>query len=78
MAFEPRGGFPPIIRIKKEDISSKTLETRGFVSSNIVSINDIMNQKKKTLFLAFGDKTEEDGIDFNVPEINLLVNKNKQ
>lgn len=64
MQFEPIGGFPSIIRIDDSNISEKTLESRGFSTSNIVSISNIMDVKKKeNLFMAFGSE-EEDGIDF--------------
>ena len=62
MSFKPIGGFPSFIRIK-DKIEKETLETRGF-STNIVSIGDIMDKKKKQdLFLAFGSD-DESGIDF--------------
>lgn len=67
MQFEPLGGFPPIIRLgnqKKPD--DKTLESRGFASSNIVSIGNIMKAKKEQdLFIAFGS-TEEEGTEFMI------------
>ncbi len=66
MQFEPTGGYPPIIRIDESKISGKTLESRGFATTNIVSINNIMDSKKKeNLFIAFGTE-EEDGVDFLV------------
>lgn len=65
MSFEPMGGFPSIARID-EKITDKTLESRGFAVPNIVSINNIMESKKKeNLFLAFG-ADEEEGIDLKV------------
>ena len=64
MTFEPRGGFPSIIRIEDDNISRKTLESRGFTTTNIVNISNIMESKKKeNLFLAFGTE-EEDGVDY--------------
>ena len=64
MQFEPMGGFPPIIRENDTKISEKTLESRGFATTNIVSISNIMDTKKKeNLYMAFGSE-EEDGIDF--------------
>jgi hypothetical protein len=73
MQFEPIGGFPPIIKIDDSGISEKTLESRGFATTNIVSINNIMDSKKKeNLFIAFGSE-EEDGIDFLIGE--MLDNK---
>lgn len=61
MPFEPMGGFPPIIRVNDAKIGEKTLESRGFASSNIVSINSIIDStKKKDLFFAIGSE-EEDG-----------------
>lgn len=66
MQFEPVGGFPSIVRIDDTNITGKTLETRGFATTNIASINDIMNLKKKeNLFIAFGTD-DEDGTDFNI------------
>jgi hypothetical protein len=44
--FIPIGGFPPIIKIEPK-IEQKTLESRGFQTKNIVSIGDIMKNKKK-------------------------------
>lgn len=66
MQFEPIGGYPPIIKIDESKINEKTLESRGFATTNIVSINNIMDSKKKeNLFIAFGTE-EDDGIDFLV------------
>lgn len=66
MESEPIGGFPPIISIDGDKISEKTLESRGFSTTNIVSINNIMDLKKKeNLFIAFGTE-EEDGIDYEI------------
>ncbi|XWV24870.1 n trans domain containing protein [Tupanvirus deep ocean] len=66
MQFEPVGGFPPIIRVDDARISEKTLESRGFATTNIVSISNIMDSKKKeNLFIAFGSE-EEEGIDFAI------------
>lgn len=63
MQFEPIGGFPPIIRADDAKISEKTLESRGFSTTNIVSISNIMDSKKENLFMAFGSE-EEEGADF--------------
>lgn len=64
MQFEPMGGFPSIIRVKDSDINKKTLESRGFSTTNIVSISNIMDSKKKDdLFMAFGTE-DENGIDY--------------
>lgn len=63
MQFEPMGGFPPIVRITDTKIPENVLDTRGFTSSNIVSINQIMKSKRKEdLFSAFGtdDKDEDE------------------
>ena len=58
MNYEPTGGFPTIKRIIDTDVESKALEDRGF-STNIVSIGEIMDSKKReNLFFAFG--TDED------------------
>ena len=63
MQFEPLGGFPPIIRVDDAKIGEKTLEARGFTTTNIVNISNIMDTKKKeNLFIAFGTE-EEDGVD---------------
>jgi len=60
--FIPLGGFPPLYRQEDKKVSEKTLESRGFVSTNIVSISNIMSSKKKeNLFNAFGTD-EEDGV----------------
>lgn len=57
--FIPVGGFPPIVK-KQKKIDQKTLESRGFASTNIVSINNIMNSKKKeNLFTAFGSTNDD-------------------
>lgn len=50
MQFEPMGGFPSIIRAD-EDISEKTLESRGFATTNIVSISNIMDSKEERKFV---------------------------
>ena len=64
MQFEPLGGFPPIIRIDDVKQVENNLGTRGFASTNIVSINSIMNSKKKgNLFIAFDNSEEEGGYD---------------
>jgi hypothetical protein len=61
--FIPLGGYPPLYRKDDKKASEKTLESRGFVSTNIVSISNIMSSKKKEdLFNAFGSE-DEDGID---------------
>lgn len=66
MQSNPIGGFPPIIRIDDKKISDKTLESRGFSTTNIVSINNIMDLKKKeNLFIAFGTE-DEDGVDYTL------------
>ena len=60
MSFEPIGGFPSIILGNEDNIEGKVLETRGFAGTNIVSINNIMDSKKKeNLFLAFGSEGED-------------------
>ncbi len=60
MQFVPIGGFPPII-LNNPKIKNDVLESRGFTSTNIVSINNIMNSKKKEdLFIAFGSDDEND------------------
>jgi hypothetical protein len=64
MQFEPLGGFPPIVRIDDVKPVENNLGTRGFASTNIVSINNIMNSKKKgNLFIAFDNAEEEGGYD---------------
>lgn len=84
MQFEPIGGFPPIIRTDDIKIGEKTLESRGFATTNIVSINNIMDSKKKeNLFIAFGSD-EENGTNFAIEsmftdrphEYNDIVYKN--
>ena len=69
MSFEPLAGFPPIIREEDTKIPEKTLESRGFSTTNIVSINKIMDSKKKeNLFIAFGSE-DEDGVDQLIQEM---------
>lgn len=63
MQFEPMGGFPPIIISDDVVISDKTLESRGFQSTNIVNIGNIMKAKKKEDFLATFDMEDESGFD---------------
>ena len=59
MIFEPKGGFPSIIKISQK-IPEKTLEQRGFDKS-IVSISEIMNSKKNdNFFAAFGINNNDD------------------
>lgn len=66
MQFEPIGGFPPIIRADDTEIREKTLESRGFATTNIVSISNIMdNKKKENLFIAFGTE-DEDGVNYDI------------
>lgn len=61
MSFEPKGGFPSIIKITTE-IPIKTLEQRGFDKS-IVSISEIINSKKnENFFAAFGIDNDESRI----------------
>ena len=62
MNFKPMGGFPPI---KKKDLQtpSKKLDTRGFVSTNIVNIGSILNSTKKDDFITFNDDMENGIID---------------
>uniref|UniRef100_A0A6G6ACT3 Uncharacterized protein n=1 Tax=Borely moumouvirus TaxID=2712067 RepID=A0A6G6ACT3_9VIRU len=60
MQFRPMGGFPPIIKNNKENINDNILDTRGFATTNIVSIGDIINNKKKQdLYFAFGSDEEQ-------------------
>ena len=66
MSFEPSYGFPGIIREDDIDVSKETLESRGFATTNIVNISNIMESKKKeNLFVAFGSE-EEEGAEFLV------------
>lgn len=66
MPFKPIGGFPSIIRLEDATINTKTLESRGFSTTNIVSISSIMDSKKKeNLISAFGTE-EEEGLDFMI------------
>ena len=69
MAFEPKGGFPSLIREDDIPITEQTLESRGFGTTNIVNISNIMeNKKKENLFIAFGSE-EEDGAQFLVEKL---------
>ena len=64
--FVPLGGFPPLYRKDDKKPTEKTLESRGFVSTNIVSISNIMSSKKKeNLFNAFGSE-DEDGVNLTI------------
>lgn len=68
MEFEPLGGFPPIVRTTDTKIQEKTLESRGF-ATNIVSIGNIMDAKRKEdFFTAFGSEDEE-GANYLIEEI---------
>lgn len=71
MAFEPMFGFPPIVR--KTDIkpSKQTLESRGFSTTNIAGITDIMEKKKKNdAFIILGSDDESG---FNDMELNSVL-----
>lgn len=66
MSFDPIGGMIAIVRVEDPEVTEKTLESRGFATTNIVNISDIMEAKKKeNLFIAFGSE-EEDAIDFKI------------
>jgi len=70
MQFRPIGGFPSIIREEDAKISNKSLESRGFATTNIVSINNIMESKKKeNLFIAFGSEEEDGGVDYEMENL---------
>ena len=59
--FEPIGGYPPIEPLK-EEIKKENFVMRSFpITTNIVKIGDIVKEKKKDLFLAFGEGDKEDG-----------------
>uniref|UniRef100_A0A6C0LQP0 Uncharacterized protein n=1 Tax=viral metagenome TaxID=1070528 RepID=A0A6C0LQP0_9ZZZZ len=74
MQFDPLGGFPPIIREDDQKISEKTLETRGFSAINIVNIGSIMDtQKKKKLYVAFGNEEEEGGAFLSDPAFDPIM-----
>ncbi|AYV85122.1 MAG: hypothetical protein Satyrvirus4_19 [Satyrvirus sp.] len=61
MQFEPLGGFPPIVRIDDTKIKDKSLESRGFATTNIVNIGKIMAaRKEEDLLSAFGPDFEEE------------------
>jgi len=51
------GGFPPLVR--KSDLKDvgKALDTRNFQSTNIVSISNIMNKKKKKGFFPIQEES---------------------
>lgn len=76
--FRPMGGFPPIIR--KSDIkeSGRALDTRNFQSTNIVSISNIMNKKKKKGFFPTPEETGRNDIK-NEPHLlsDLLFNSDE-
>jgi len=76
MQFKPLGGFPPIYRIDdiKPTEATKTLESRGFTGSNIVSIDNILKSKKKEAFITF--ENEEGGADMIID--NMLSTQPNQ
>lgn len=55
--FIPMGGFPPLIRKSDLKNAGKALDTRNFQSTNIVSISNIMNKKKKKGFFPLPEET---------------------
>jgi len=58
-AFEPMGGFPPMIPFD-EKLDKKIIDTRGISTTNIVSISDVMKKKQKTdSFMKFGSEESE-------------------
>jgi hypothetical protein len=58
MTFEPMGGFPPIVREEDTKVPKTTLESRGF-ATNIVSLTNIMEKKKKKdSFILLGSEEE--------------------
>ena len=76
--FEPMGGFPPIIRKNYAKISGTTLESRGFGTTNIVGIGEIINSKKKgDLYLAFGSDDDNFSrvIDDMVNQASTFISK---
>jgi len=67
MQFEPLGGFPPLVRvedIKITDNEKKNVSTRGFSSTNIINIRNILNKQKKTYTEG---KFDSDDMLFNDP-----------
>lgn len=64
MEFIPIGGFPSIVRKEDTHVNKNITESRGFGTTNIVNIADIMGSKaKEQMFIAFGtDQKEEGGI----------------
>jgi hypothetical protein len=71
MGFTPVGGFISIVRTEDTTLKKNVLENRGFSSTNIVSIAEIMNYKKKKDILdAFGQDNVEAGILTN--DIDLM------
>ena len=75
MQFEPLGGFPPIIRADDGKQVENNLGTRGFASTNIVSITNILQSKKKgNAFIAFDNAEEEEG-GYDLLSDNLLYQK---
>lgn len=73
MDFKPMGGFPPIKK-RNLQVPAKKLDTRGFVSSNIVNIGNILNSTKKEDFISFNDETE-DGISGIIDKIYTSPNE---
>ena len=59
--FEPKGGFPPIIKIDNDDIPKQSEELRGFATTNIVNISKILGSKKKeNMFMTFDNDDDDD------------------
>lgn len=61
--YEPRGGFPPIIKKEQKAIKEKTLDSRG-IGNTFVNIAKILdNKNKENDFIPFintGGTTESD------------------
>lgn len=65
MSFEPLGGFPSIVRKEDSINQADDLKTRGFSTTNIVNISNIMEKKKKDIFLSLSSE-DESGVSENL------------
>lgn len=67
-------GFPPIVKKKEKKISTETLESRGFSTTNIIDIADILEKKKnRESFIILGSD-EENGYNSENIEISAMLN----
>jgi hypothetical protein len=74
MNFEPMGGFPPFVRKTDTTTEEKPLGLRGFSTTNIVNISNILEKKKTNTFLALSSD-EESGVDESLIDDMLYEKK---